>query len=530
MKKTNLRFVGYGFLISGAMAGLLTGCTTYVEAPRPAPVVVTSPPVVEAPPPVVIVQPQPVTEVVVVHEEHDFFEPLNPYGRWVDVAGYGRCWTPSVADPNWRPYSAGHWERTDAGWYWVSDEPWGWATYHYGRWLLDGRIGWVWVPQTQWAPAWVTFHQGGGYIGWAPLPPDARFRGDGSLQVEVRDRKPREFVFVEERKFMQPVHPTTVVVNNTTIINQTVNITNVKIVNNTVINEGPRREAIEKASGMAVAAVAVNELRRKQEAPVIARRGVSVAVQPVTRPDNQSPENRLREDAARRAEMAKQQMEAEKKSQEEARLKAAQAEEKARIAQTEAKAKAEAQARADAQRKAHEAEVKSAQEKAAQEAAARRATEVNAPLDAQKKAQDEARLKAIQAQEQAKAAQLEAQRKAREAEMKAAQEAAARRANDVKAQQEAQKKAQEEARLKAAQAEALKKPVPVNVPDPQVHARAKAAIAAVPELKGVTVATTNGVVHLSGTVASAEHKRTAEVVALKIEGVRDVHNNVTVKQ
>ncbi len=63
---------------------------------------------------------------------------------------------------------------TDDGWTWVADpsEPWGWATYHYGRWTnLDG-IGWVWVPGYTWAPAWVSWRYGGGYCGWAPLPPE----------------------------------------------------------------------------------------------------------------------------------------------------------------------------------------------------------------------------------------------------------------------------------------------------------------------------------------------------------------------
>jgi hypothetical protein len=54
---------------------------------------------------------------------------------------------------------------------WVSDEPWGWATYHYGRWANVDGTGWVWVPGYQWAPAWVSWRYGGGYAGWAPLPP-----------------------------------------------------------------------------------------------------------------------------------------------------------------------------------------------------------------------------------------------------------------------------------------------------------------------------------------------------------------------
>jgi hypothetical protein len=37
---------------------------------------------------------------------------------------------------------------------------------------IDG-LGWVWVPGTRWAPAWVSWRSGDGYYGWAPLPPDA---------------------------------------------------------------------------------------------------------------------------------------------------------------------------------------------------------------------------------------------------------------------------------------------------------------------------------------------------------------------
>src|SRR5439155_23110527 len=31
--------------------------------------------------------------------------------------------------------------------------------------------GWVWVPDTTWGPSWVDWRFGGGYVGWAPLPP-----------------------------------------------------------------------------------------------------------------------------------------------------------------------------------------------------------------------------------------------------------------------------------------------------------------------------------------------------------------------
>ena len=82
----------------------------------------------------------------------------------------------------WRPYTQGHWVDTDYGWTWISDEPWGWATYHYGRWLADQEYGWLWVPGNQWGPAWVSFQQGGGYVGWAPLPPAVGFQAGIGLQ------------------------------------------------------------------------------------------------------------------------------------------------------------------------------------------------------------------------------------------------------------------------------------------------------------------------------------------------------------
>jgi len=62
-----------------------------------------------------------------------------------------------------------------------------------------------------------------------------------------------------------------VIVNNTTIINQTVNITNVRVVNKTVINEGPRPEVIERESGRRVQAIPVHEFRHRQETTVAAR-------------------------------------------------------------------------------------------------------------------------------------------------------------------------------------------------------------------------------------------------------------------
>ncbi|HSY18147.1 MAG TPA: DUF6600 domain-containing protein [Candidatus Acidoferrales bacterium] len=188
-----------------------------------------------------------VAPTVEIRVESDFYEPLAPQGEWVVIGSYGRCWRPAHVARDWRPYCNGNWERTDAGWYWQSDEPWAWATYHYGRWNCSEDGGWYWVPQVQWAPAWVSWHSGGGYIGWVPLQP-----------AGVTVILPQAYVFVGEADFMKPVRSSTVIVNNTTIIKQTV-----------IIQQGPTTAVIEKASGHKIAAVPVQELRHKTEAAVV---------------------------------------------------------------------------------------------------------------------------------------------------------------------------------------------------------------------------------------------------------------------
>ena len=274
MNKTQRSHAGLRFVLCTALVGALTSCTTYVDQPRSyGRYYQQPPPPVYVPPPAVQVEASFGSSGVEIRAESDFYEPLSPYGSWQVVGSYGRCWLPGRVETNWRPYCNGYWQRTDAGWYWASNEPWAWATYHYGRWDFSAQFGWYWMPQTQWAPAWVSWHEGGGYVGWAALQPSARFSGGGSVSVNVALIAPRAFVFVEPQRFLQPVRPTTVVVNNTTIINKTVNITNIKVVNNTVINEGPRTQVIEQASGKKVQAVQVRELRRNQEAEVVARQG-----------------------------------------------------------------------------------------------------------------------------------------------------------------------------------------------------------------------------------------------------------------
>jgi hypothetical protein len=108
-----------------------------------------------------------------------FYDPLAPYGTWVDVAGYGACWQPSVVivNPGWQPYcNGGRWVYTDCGWYWLSGYSWGWAPFHYGRWFRHNHYGWCWRPGNTWGPSWVCWRYSGNYCGWAPLPPAAVYQ------------------------------------------------------------------------------------------------------------------------------------------------------------------------------------------------------------------------------------------------------------------------------------------------------------------------------------------------------------------
>ena len=58
---------------------------------------------------------------------------------------------------------------------WQSDYSWGWAPFHYGRWTRHALYGWIWLPDTVWGPAWVSWRHSAAAIGWAPLPPASRF-------------------------------------------------------------------------------------------------------------------------------------------------------------------------------------------------------------------------------------------------------------------------------------------------------------------------------------------------------------------
>jgi hypothetical protein len=129
--------------------------------------------------------------------EDDPFPVLRGYGNWIDVAPYGRVWQP-IGSSDWRPYFNGQWIWTDRGWMWDSDEPYGWVVYHYGYWTTMGAVGWVWVPDYEWAPARVRWYVDRDYIGWAPIPPP-----NSLFPLAYEPGAENIWVIVEARQFVQ---------------------------------------------------------------------------------------------------------------------------------------------------------------------------------------------------------------------------------------------------------------------------------------------------------------------------------------
>lgn len=203
-----------------------------------------------------------------------YYDELSPYGDWVDDSQYGAAWCPRHVGSDWRPYYDGRWVDSDYGWTWASDEPFGWATYHYGRWAFDPRYGWIWIPGTVWAPAWVSWQYGSGYVGWAPLPPQVGFDfnvgirlGGLSLAAVIQ---PRDYIFVSERGFLEPrvgrhAYSRT---RNQDLWRRARNVTNYTVVNNRVINRGIAINNIERATGRRVPRFRVAEVNSRGSAGV----------------------------------------------------------------------------------------------------------------------------------------------------------------------------------------------------------------------------------------------------------------------
>ncbi len=186
-----------------------------------------------------------------------FHSRLEPHGDWLRVPDYGEVWRPQLSEsPAWRPYLDGHWNWSQQGWSWATTEPFGGICYHYGRWVRLPAWGWVWVPGSEWAPAWVSWRSNADCVGWAPLPPSpAGWRGgfdsgcDSALSISAG-----AYVFIETRHFVRDSYrscamPTLRVAQ---IFHRTTNVTSIVQLNARnrfvfVQCGGPERPRIEQA-------------------------------------------------------------------------------------------------------------------------------------------------------------------------------------------------------------------------------------------------------------------------------------------
>jgi len=210
-----------------------------------------------------------------------FYNALAPYGTWTQIPDYGLCWQPTTEtlNPDWRPYvDQGQWLYTDNGWYWQSGYSWGWAVFHYGRWSKNGRLGWVWVPDNVWGPAWVSWRIALSYSGWAPLPPGVGLAAAGLTFHHHRVAADSDFglpagwfTFVSEANFLNrnlpgyaiPASQARVIYSRSAAVN------NYSIANQKVLNLGPGRAGIAAAAEAEPAPILLDKIpARKRELAV----------------------------------------------------------------------------------------------------------------------------------------------------------------------------------------------------------------------------------------------------------------------
>jgi len=95
------------------------------------------------------------------------------HGEWLWDSFFGYVWRPFLNDHRypwggWRPYYTGRWTSVDNQLFWVPSEPWGWVPYHLGIWMWDAEKGWLWLPGSFFAPAWVDWAFYFGHFCWRP--------------------------------------------------------------------------------------------------------------------------------------------------------------------------------------------------------------------------------------------------------------------------------------------------------------------------------------------------------------------------
>ena len=190
-----------------------------------------------------------------------FYDELAPYGQWIQDPQYGYVWRPDVDQEEFRPYyTNGRWGMTEYGNTWVSNYDWGWAPFHYGRWVYNRYNNWVWIPDTVWGPAWVSWRSGGGYYGWAPLGPSLSIGiniGRGGYRIPDMC-----WNFIPYSNIYYNNYPRYNYGRNRVYIQNTIIINNTYVRNNRTYYTGPRAEDIRRRTNQNVTVYNVNRSSR----------------------------------------------------------------------------------------------------------------------------------------------------------------------------------------------------------------------------------------------------------------------------
>lgn len=195
-----------------------------------------------------------------------FYDELSPYGTWIHDPQYGYVWRPDVDQRDFRPYySNGRWVMTEYGNTWVSNYDWGWAPFHYGRWVYNRYRQWIWLPDTVWGPAWVSWRSGGGYYGWAPLGPSINVNISFGRRYVMPDYC---WNFVPQRQIYYSSFPRYYSNRNVTIIHQTTIINNTYVNRNRTYYTGPRADEIRRATNQNVRVYDISRSNRPGAARV----------------------------------------------------------------------------------------------------------------------------------------------------------------------------------------------------------------------------------------------------------------------
>jgi hypothetical protein len=238
-----------GFLICGALVALAGTACVYVPYERSSP----SPNYNEP------------------YEQYDnldtayFYNELQPFGLWVSYQPYGYVWIPGDVGYSWRPYTRGHWAWSDYGWTWVSTERWGWIAFHYGRWGWDRHMGWYWVPDIVWGPAWVAWRWGDAHIGWAPLPPGSDFgHGRGFPPGHRWDIPSHHWNFVRGRDFTDRTVDRWVlpIERNTTLIDMTRFDVNINERDGRIVDDGVDVDEVRRQTSRTVERLTLKDSTR----------------------------------------------------------------------------------------------------------------------------------------------------------------------------------------------------------------------------------------------------------------------------